>query len=106
MKAKVISFPREYFKKKNQPPLSALMIVALIDACAKQHAQIPFGPIDVKGSFIALVKRGLIVRKEVTINKQTEPLWQVTIEAMEMLSSIGFKVPCGVIPQEGFLITK
>ena len=47
-----------------------------------------------KGPFARLIARGLIIRKEVTINEQTEPLWQVTTEAIAMLKAMGIEVSC------------
>jgi hypothetical protein len=93
MTTKIISFSRGHFeRKKKQPPLTSLMIVTLLAACAKQTGNIPFGPGDIKGSFTSLVTRGLIIRKEVTVNYITESLWQVTTEAIAILNIMGLKV--------------
>ncbi len=69
------------------------MLNALLDACEKQKEGIHFGPTNIKGSLGNLITRGLIVRKEVIINKHTESLWQVTSEAIEMMSAMGIKLP-------------
>jgi len=80
MATKIIQFPHGHFERKKQPPLTSLMVVTLLGACAKQTAGILFGPSDIKGSFSSLITRGLIIRK-VTKNSITESLWQVTNEA-------------------------
>ena len=72
------------------------MIVALLDACDRQHKGKRFGPRDIKGSFTFLISRGLIVRKEVTLHGHRQQLWQVTAEAIGMLRALGFAVPAGV----------
>lgn len=94
MLTKIIAFPQGHFKRKKQPPLSLSMIVTLLAACAKQKKRIHFGPSDIKGSCSSLITRGLIVRKDITVNKHTESLWQVTNEAMLMLKALGIEVPC------------
>ena len=88
MPTKIISFS----SGKKQVPLSSLMVVALIEACAKQNAAIPFGPGDTKGSFACLISRGLIIKKMATIKNNNESTWQVTAEAIEMLTSMGVEV--------------
>jgi hypothetical protein len=93
MTTKIISFPRGHFQRKKQPPLSSLMIDALLRACKKQKEGTPFGPTDIKGSFTSLITRGLIVSKEITINEHTAS-WQVTTEAIAMLKAKGIEVPC------------
>ncbi len=70
------------------------MIASLINACVKQNVGMPFGQKEINGSFTSLVNRGLIARKKVTINGHTKVLWQVTNEAVEMLSLIGIEVAC------------
>ena len=92
MITKIISFPRWYFERKKQTPLSSLMIVALLAACKKQKKRTPFGPCDIRGSFTSLITRGLIIRNEATINELTSS-WQVTTEAIAMLRAIGIAVP-------------
>ena len=92
MIAKNISFPRGYFERK-KPPLSSLMIDALLAACEKQKKRTPYGPSDIRGSFTSLIKRGLIIRKEVTITEHTAS-WQVTTEAIAMLEALGIVVAC------------
>jgi hypothetical protein len=94
MITKIIPFPREYFQRKKQLPLSPLMISALLKACAKQKEGIPFGPGDMKGSFTSLITRGLIIRKDVIVPEHTESLWQVTTEAIKLLNTKGIKIPC------------
>jgi hypothetical protein len=94
MITKIIHFPHGHFERKKQPPLTSLMVVTLLAACAKQTAGIHFGPGDIKGSFTSLITRGLIIRKEVTKNYITESLWQVTGEAIAILNGTGRKVSC------------
>ena len=66
------------------------MIDTLLAACEKQKENVPFGPADIKRSFVALVSRGLITGEEV--NK--EPQWQVTKLAISMLKNLGVIVAC------------
>lgn len=91
MKSRIIDFPNAYFKRKKQVALTPLMIDTLLAACAKQKEKIPFGPIDIKRSFTALVNRGLIIRENVCINKDTKLLWQVSNEAILILRAIGIE---------------
>lgn len=93
MVSKVIIFSDEHFETNKRAPLSSLMVVTLLAACAKQKRHIPFGPGDTKGSFIPLITRGLIIRKAVTTNDHTELLWQVTPEAITLLKDMGIDVP-------------
>ena len=79
-------------KATNQPPLSPLMIATLLIAYAKQKAGIEYGQTDVRGSFTALITRGLIARR-VSLKDTTEFIWQVTDEAIEILKSLGMEVP-------------
>lgn len=79
--------PFSYGKK--DPSLSSLMIAALVEATISQSRKIPFGPQDIKGSFTSLIQRGLVVRKQVTLDDKTEVLWQVTPEAIAILYNMG-----------------
>ena len=90
MKSKVIHLPYGYFIRNKQLNLTPLMIDTLLAACEKQKEKIPFGPADIKRSFVALVSRGLITREEV--NKESQ--WQVTKLAISMLKNLGVIVAC------------
>jgi hypothetical protein len=90
MKSKIIHLPYGYFIKNKQLNLTPLMIDTLLAACEKQKEKIPFGPVDIKRSFVALVSRGLIAREEV--NKESQ--WQVTKLAVSMLRNLGVIVAC------------
>ena len=90
---KIISFYRRHFERKKQRPLTPQMVTSLLAACAKQKAEIPFGHNDIKGSFMALIKRGLIIKKEEVANEQNAVTWQVTAEAIEMLKAMQIEVP-------------
>jgi hypothetical protein len=94
MKAVIIPFPAEHFQRKKQRPLSKLMIATLIAACAKEKAGLFFGPDDMKGSLTSLINRGLVIRVEITVNGQTESIWHVSYEAIEMLKALGINVEC------------
>ncbi len=79
--------------RKKKDTLSRLMIVTLVEAIAKQNQGIPFGPVDIKGGSLgSLIKRGLVVRKEVSIKNHVQLLWQVTPEAIEILKDMGVDV--------------
>ena len=74
-------------------PLTLRMIATLVQACNKQKAKIAFGPSDLKGACIALINRGLIVRKNVAvIDGYNNDQWQVSDEAISLLKSIGIEV--------------
>ena len=90
MKSKIIRLPYGYFIRNKQLNLTPLMIDTLLAACEKQKEKIPFGPADIKRSFVALVSRGLITREEV--NKESQ--WQVTKLAISMLKNLGVIVAC------------
>jgi hypothetical protein len=90
MKAKIIHLPYGYFIRNKQLNLTPLMIDTLLAACEKQKEKIPFGPVDIKRSFVALVSRGLIAREEV--NKESQ--WQVTKLAISMMRNLGVIVAC------------
>ncbi|MEO8861607.1 MAG: hypothetical protein ABI358_09300 [Ginsengibacter sp.] len=81
-----------YIKKKEHR-LSKLMIVALLEAYLKQHQNVPFGPVDINGSFNSLYNRNLIVRKPVVVQGNTETWWQVTPEAINILKNLGVDLP-------------
>ncbi len=90
MKSKIIHLPYGYFIRNKQLNLTPLMIDTLLAACEKQKENVPFGPADIKRSFVALVSRGLITRQEV--NKEFQ--WQVTKLAVSMLKNLGVIVAC------------
>ena len=90
MKSKIIHLPYGYFIRNKQLNLTPLMIDTLLAACEKQKEKIPFGPADIKRSFVALVSRGLITREEVDKESQ----WQVTKLAISMLKNLGVIVAC------------
>ena len=94
MTTKIISFPVVYFKNgEPQRPLSRRMITSLITACSKQHAGISFGQQDIRSSFVSLVNRGLIERKQILISgAYRTSVWHVTNEAIKMLNSLGIEV--------------
>ena len=94
MEALIIPFPAEHFQRKKQRPLSKLMIAKLLDACAKEKKGLFFGPSDIKGSLTSLISRGLIIRIEITIKDQTESIWHVTNEAIEMMKALDIDVEC------------
>ena len=90
MKSKIIHLPYGYFIRNKQLNLTPLMIDTLLAACEKQKKRVPFGPADIKRSFVALVSRGLIIREEV--NKEFQ--WQVSTLAISMLKNLGVIVAC------------
>ena len=94
MKSKIIHLPYGYFIRNKQLNLTPLMIDTLLAACEKQKENIPFGPADIKRSFIALVNRGLITREEVSVHEKKEFQWQVSKQAISMLKFLGIVVAC------------
>ncbi len=96
MQAKIIYLYQEDNKRK-QTPLSPLMITSLLEACKLQEASVAFGPVDIKGSFGALLARGLIIRR--AVSKVGHPhddqwRWSVTNKALELLREQGFDILC------------
>ena len=89
MDTKIISLPI----KKQKPLLSKLMVVTLIEAYVKQKQGTPYGPVDIRGgSFGALIKRELVVYKEVRIKNHVQSLWQITPKGINILRSLGVDV--------------
>ena len=84
MASKVIRLP--LIKKSS---LSRQMIVALVEAGAKQMHGVPFGPADIKGSFSFLIERGLVEFKHVDLHNGKQHMWQLTPEAKKMLTKLG-----------------
>ena len=94
MKALIIPFPAEHVQRKKQRPLSKLMIANLLAAYALERQGLFFGPRDIKGSSTSLINRGLIIRKEISVNGKPEAIWHVSYEAIEMLKALGIDVIC------------
>jgi hypothetical protein len=94
MNTKIIPFYGRHYKRNKYPPLTSKMIVALLASCEKQHAGIPYGPKDIKGSFTSLIRRGLVIRKKLTLNGKTDFYWRVNTTAIEMLMKLGLTVDC------------
>lgn len=94
MKALIIPFPEEHVQRKKQRPLSKLMITNLLTAYALERQGLFFGPQEIKGSMTSLINRGLIVRKEISVNGKSEAIWHVSYEAVEMLKALGIDVIC------------
>jgi hypothetical protein len=94
MKSKIIHLPFGYFIRDKQLNLTPLMIDTLLAACEKQKEHVPFGPSDIKRSFMALVNRGLIIREEVSGHEKKQIQWQVTKKAISMLEILGIVVAC------------
>ncbi|MDQ6903245.1 MAG: hypothetical protein M3139_09565 [Bacteroidota bacterium] len=86
--SKIIFFSPWHFQKHNPQKLNARMKLTLLAAWKKQNEGLPFGPSDIKGAFMALIKRGLIIRTDVIINNTTESSWQITKEAISLLKSM------------------
>jgi hypothetical protein len=94
MKSKIICLPNGYFIRNRQLNLTPLMIDTLLVACEKQKEKVPFGPTDIKRSFMALVNRGLIIRETVAVHNNKEVQWQVTKLAISMPKNLGVIVAC------------
>lgn len=81
-------------RKERKNSLSRVMIKTLELACRKQNTNQPIGPVDIDGSFTALVKRGLIVIENVKMRGKIFPQWKVTREAANLLKEPGINVSC------------
>ncbi|MGH2565233.1 MAG: hypothetical protein ACRDE5_12010 [Ginsengibacter sp.] len=86
--AHIFLFPDEYIVKDKQRPLTKLMIKTLRFAYDKQKINVLFGPKDIKGSVISLIKRGLIRSHTIKQKGKNQLTWYLTREAIEMLKSI------------------
>jgi hypothetical protein len=90
----ITSFPRGYFYRDKEYPLSPSMIIALKKACAKQKKRQPFGPIDIKRSLYPLIERGLISLTSYDIMGEKKATWYVTKKGIRLLDSLGRKKSC------------
>ncbi len=86
--AHIFLFPDEYIIKDKQRPLTKLMIKTLKTAYNKQKSNVLFGPKDIKGSVIPLIKRGLIRSHTIEQKGKNQMTWYVTGQAIEMLSQL------------------
>jgi hypothetical protein len=71
-----------------------LMIKTLRDACKMQSNNVPFGQANLNGSFTALLKRGCIDVKTITLNGNKEITWYITRRGIKALHKLGFDEPC------------
>ncbi len=90
--ALILSFPDQYFIKDTQRPLTKLMIKTLQLACNMQKSNVLFGPKDIKGSVIPLIKRGLISSHLIQQNGKSQLTWFVTQQAIDMIKDIDPKI--------------
>ena len=79
------SFPRGYFYRDKEYPLSPAMIFALKKVCANQKMRRPFGPKDLKRSIYPLIERGLISLAYYRINGEKKATWRVTKKGLRSL---------------------
>jgi hypothetical protein len=68
------------------------MVDALLFLHEKQRDNVGFNFRDARGSFTTLVARGLIKNKTIIKDGKKEPKWEVTEEAIAMLTDLGFAV--------------
>ena len=85
MLTKLAFFPVGHYRKRKVTALTEPMIKAIIVALDKQAKGIPFGPVDMKRPFTALIKRGLVQFEKVTIDNISQDMWRVTPEAIQMV---------------------
>jgi len=88
------SFPRGYFYRDKEYPLSPFMVIALKKACDKQKRRVPFGPIDIKKSLYPLIERGLVSFTYYKVMGKKQFTWCVTKKGQRLLYSLGRKRPC------------
>ncbi|MEO8415704.1 MAG: hypothetical protein ABI472_18720 [Ginsengibacter sp.] len=72
--------------------LSRLMILSLVEAFAMQNHGIPYGPVDIRGSFAGLIKRELVTFEEINIKNYTQSHWRLTPKGISILKSLGVDV--------------
>lgn len=82
------SFPRGYFYRDKEYPLSPSMILALKKVCANQKKRTPFGPKDLKRAMYPLIERGLISLKYYIIKGEKKATWRVTKKGFRILQSV------------------
>ena len=90
--AKIITLLK--YRKISSLPLTPLMIKALRTAFKKQNDHEPFGQVDLRGSFTALLNREFIDAKIITVHGRKEVLWYVTISGIKSLNKLGFNQTC------------
>lgn len=90
--AKIISIKKTI--ERTELPLTPLMIKTLKLACKLQSTNQLFGQVDLKGSFIALVKREYIDYRNILAIGQMELAWFVTDSGIQALEKAGFKGKC------------
>ena len=82
------SFPRGYFYRDKESPLSPSMVIALKKAFSRQKKRRPFGPVDIR--FLhPLIERGLISLTYYDIMGEKKATWCVTKKGQRMLYSPG-----------------
>jgi len=89
----ITSFPRGYFYRDKEYPLSPPMLIALKKACARQKRREPFGPIDIR-SLYPLIERGLIGLTHYYIMGEKKTTWCVTKKGLRILNALGSKKFC------------
>jgi len=70
------------------------LITTLKEACIRQNKNIPFGPVDLNGAFVALINRGLIINENIVVRGRIHAKWKVTPEAISMLKDLGVDIAC------------
>jgi hypothetical protein len=81
------AFPRGYYYRDKESPLSPCMVIALKKACARQKKRRPFGPIDIS-SLYPLIERGLISLTFYQDLGEKKSTWYVTKKGLRMLYSV------------------
>lgn len=76
--SKVIRLPNDYFFSAKDHPLTPSMRIRLRKALEMQTEKLPFGQKDINGSFNALLERGLIKSRNITIDGIVTTDWYVT----------------------------
>ncbi len=82
------SFPRGYFYRDKEYPLSPFMVLALKQVSANQMKRRPFGPKDMKRSLYPLIERGLISLTYCIIKGEKKATWGITKKGLRNLQSI------------------
>jgi len=82
------SFPKNYFYRDKEYPLSPAMVMALKKVLAKQKMRKPFGPKDMKRSLYPLIERGLISLTYCSIHHEKKTTWGLTKKGLYNLQSI------------------
>lgn len=87
-------FPIDALTNLSAYPLTPSMIKTLKLACEKQNKRETLSQVELNGSFIVLVKRGLIDCKQFKLESKQQVSWYVTKQGIQALKDVDSTLPC------------